>query len=44
MKSTANSILVVEDSPIVAKILLHIIKQELDFREAIFDQADRLRR
>lgn len=31
MKSTANQLLVVEDSPIVAKILLHVIKQELDF-------------
>jgi len=31
VKSTANQLLVVEDSPIVAKILLHVIKQELDF-------------
>lgn len=31
MKNTANTLLIVEDSPIVAKILLHIVKQELSF-------------
>ncbi|MFT6221491.1 MAG: diguanylate cyclase (GGDEF)-like protein [Candidatus Endobugula sp.] len=31
MKNTANQLLIVEDSAIVAKILLHIVKQELDF-------------
>jgi diguanylate cyclase (GGDEF)-like protein len=31
VKSTANQLLIVEDSAIVAKILLHVVKQELDF-------------
>jgi diguanylate cyclase (GGDEF)-like protein len=31
VKSTATKVLIVEDSPIVAKILLHIAKQELNF-------------
>ena len=31
VKSTGNQLLIVEDSAIVAKILLHIVKQELDF-------------
>jgi diguanylate cyclase (GGDEF)-like protein len=31
VKSTARKVLIVEDSPIVAKILLHIAKQELNF-------------
>lgn len=30
-KNTVNALLIVEDSPIVAKILLHIAKQELHF-------------
>ena len=45
MKSTASQLLVVEDSPIVAKILLHVIKQELDFNILLattFAEAKRL--
>ncbi|MFT7389492.1 MAG: diguanylate cyclase (GGDEF)-like protein [Candidatus Endobugula sp.] len=44
-KSTANNILVVEDSLLVAKILLHLMQQELDFNILLattFAQAKQL--
>ena len=43
MKNTANQLLIVEDSAIVAKILLHIVKQELDFNILILSESLKMR-